>query len=254
MNTLSPNVAPFDLSIALDVAEETRMGDALQAYKQSKITAQLDHHSTNPGYADINIIDRDASSTGNMVLWASEVLGCRLTKDCALCLYTAISSDTGNFCFSNTNQDTFLDTAVLMRAGLDIGIAARKVHLVHQKPHVLLLGCALRSIRFLADGQISGMFLRTDDFTACTAVHEHSDKIVNHGLDIDGVKIAYLAEEIENGIKFSLRSILPYTISDVAVRFGGGGHLLAAGCLINDTPENALAAVENELIKRIIKA
>jgi bifunctional oligoribonuclease and PAP phosphatase NrnA len=250
---LDKNMA-YDLAIALDAADVNRLGEAYRWFAQSKVTAQIDHHETNPGYAAINIIDGKASSTGNLVLRLAEDLHAGMTKECALCLYASISTDTGNFCFENVHADTFIDMSKLMAAGLEIGAAARTLHLVRSRAHIQLLGRALKSLRFLANGQVSFMNLTDHDYLDSEAAREHSDGIVNYGLDIDGVKIACLADETGTGTKFSLRALPPYSVSQIARSFGGGGHDLAAGCTISAPYADAVIVLEKLLLKQFMLA
>lgn len=122
------------------------------------------------------------------------------------------------------------------------------------KPQVLLLGRALSSLRFYRDGLITVMTLSEADFAACGALQEHAEAIVNFGLDVTGVKLSVLARENgEGGVKASLRAVEPYRVDTVAAAFGGGGHMLAAGCTLSDSLESAvsrlLAAMTEEAEK-----
>ena len=116
-----------------------------------------------------------------------------------------------------------------------------------------LLGKALDSLSFYEDAQISGISLSLKDFEDCGALPEHSEGIVNFGIDVTGVKMTFLCRETAAGdIRVSLRALAPCNVAKVAARFGGGGHALAAGCTLRDTSleeaaRQLLAAMKEEL-------
>lgn len=220
----------FDLGLALDAASMERLGSCGEAFKRCPQTAQLDHHGDNPGYAQINVIDGDASAAGCLVRRAMNGLGAPITRDIAQCLYCAISTDTGNFRFQNTTAEAFSIMAELMNAGLDLPAVARPVHQIREIPAARLLGWALNSLRFFADGRCAAMRLTQADYQAAGALPEHNTGIINYALDLPGVEMAYLAEEREGGAsKASLRALPPWNVARIAQQFGGGGHVLASG-------------------------
>lgn len=242
----------FDLSLALDAGDLGRIGDCREAFLQAPVTAQIDHHATNPRYAAINEVDGTAAATGCIVLRLLHALGIALTKEMAECLYTAISTDTGNFCFANADEEAFSAAEELLRAKIDLADLARRIHLMREKEHVQLLGRALSTLHFFENGRASGMKLTQEDYQAFRARPEHSDKIVNYGLYLKGVYMTYLADERETGItKFSLRALPPCDVSEIAAAFDGGGHALAAGCKIEKPMAEACAVMEKAMQEQI---
>ncbi len=241
----------FDAALALDIASEARLGDCEDAFFATPVTMQIDHHGTNPGYAQHNEVDGQASAAGCMVWRCLKALAQPITPEIATCLYAAISSDTGNFCFDNTNEEAFLCMGDLMAAGLRINKFARTLHLVREREHVLLLGRALQTLRVLCDGKLTTMQLTQADYRACAAQEEHNAKIVNYGIDISGVKMTYLADEQDGYTRFSLRSQLPCDVAVIAQMFGGGGHVQASGCRIDLPLKEACRLVEEQMIQQI---
>ena len=244
----------FDLAFALDAGDLNRIGACVDAFIAAPVTVQLDHHGTNPGYATYNEIDSDAAATACIVFRLMRALGVPLTEKTAECLYTAVSSDTGNFSFRNTDAEAFLVMAACMDAGLPLAVLARQLNLVREKEHVALLGRALNTLHFFADGRATGMRLTRADYAACAAKPEHSDKIVNYGLDMEGVLITYFADDREEGkTKLSLRAQPPCGVGALAVSLGGGGHEAAAGCTLALPMDEACAVVEEKIICEIEK-
>lgn len=234
----------FDLHLSIDASDLERLGTAAPLFRQGRVTAEIDHHATNDGFAMYNEVDSKAAAAGMLAMRLIKDLGVPLSRDMATCLYTAISTDTGNFCFPSVTGETFEMAGLLCDAGLELAPCARALHLMKTAGRMRLLGAALRTLHFIENGRISGMYITKEDFAACGALMEDGDGIVNYGLYIPGVEMAYLATEIEGGVKFSLRSIEPKKVSPVAVQFGGGGHAQASGCMIKAGMEEALNKIE----------
>lgn len=234
----------FDLLICVDVSDQGRMGECQQLLQQADCVAQIDHHGTNPCYAQVNSVDAEAPATGLLIKEQLDVLGVAIDRDIAMCLYAAIATDTGNFAFKSTNAETFSVMAQLMACDLPLDEMNRVLFRQRQKPHVRLLGRALNSLRFYQGDRITTMELTRQDFLDCEALPEHADAIVNYGVDIPGVEMALLARENEDGsIKMALRAVAPTRVDEIARSFGGGGHAQAAGCTVELPMAQAVQAV-----------
>ena len=241
----------FDLAFALDCADEKRMGRCAEIFSGVPVRMQLDHHDTNPMYAMINEVDGRSSSTGCMVKRLADALNADIDADMAVCIYTAISTDTGNFSFSNTDEETFACAAAMVKTGFDLNEASRYVHLLREEAHVRLLGCALQSLKTFADGNCTAMYLTEADYEASGASGEHSDGIINYALNMPGVKMTYLMDRRRDFIKISFRAVAPYNVAKIAACFGGGGHVLASGCRTQMSMSEAGSIIRSEMIKQI---
>ena len=133
----------FDLMLSVDVSDERRLGSCAELKKISRRTAQIDHHPTNPLFMEVNSVDGHAPAACLMIREQLRVLGVELTTDIAKCLYTGISTDTGNFAFAATNAECFEVMAELMRAGLPLAELNRILFRVRSRPQALLIGKAL---------------------------------------------------------------------------------------------------------------
>ena len=246
------NEGPFDLMLSVDVSDVKRLG-ACEALKQvSRMTAQIDHHPTNPLFMEINSVDGKAPAACLMIREQLETLGVPMTEEIAECLYTGISTDTGNFAFASTNAECFRVMSELMEAGLPLAPLNRILFRVKPKEQMKLVGRALENMRFAGNGKIAVMKLTRKDFEECGALAEHADTVVNYGLDTVGTEMALLARESEDGkIKFSLRCKEPQRIDDVAKIFGGGGHPQASGITMEGTLDQTVEQVLEEMIKKI---
>ena len=243
---------PFDLMLAVDASDEKRLGACAALKAVSAHTAQIDHHPTNPLYMEVNSVDGDAPATAVMIREQLKALDVDLTSEIAVCLYTGISTDTGNFAFAATNAECFSIMSELMEQDLPLARLNRILFREHAMPQVKLLGCALSSLEYYENGRIAVMKLTRKDFEACHALSEHADTLVNYGLDTIGTRMAMLAREADNGmIKFSLRAKEPDAINDVAQSFGGGGHPQAAGITMDGPLEDAMDKVLQAMIRKL---
>ena len=251
--TPEQNEGPFDLLLSVDVSDVGRMGKCEALRKVSRKTAQIDHHGTNPEFMEINSVDGDAPAASLLVREQLKVLGVELTAEIAKCLYTGISTDTGNFAFASTNAECFDVMSELMKAGLPLAELNRILFRVKSRPQVRLLSRALESLTFRGYGQqIAVMKLTQKDFDESGAQSQHADTIVNYGLDTIGTTMALLAREAGDGmIKMSLRAKEPARVDDIAKKFNGGGHEQAAGITMHGTLDEAAERVLAEMERKI---
>ena len=242
----------FDAALAIDTATMALLGASKEAFFAAPLTLVMDHHPDNPRYAMHNVVDGGASAAGSIVYRCLRALNIPITKEIAACLYCAISTDTGNFRFQNTNAEAFSIKAELMETGFDLPAAARPLHQLREEPPARLLGRALNSLKIFAGGKCACMRLTQKDYQAAHALPEHNTNIVNYALDIPGVEMAFLAEERENGeVKASLRAVPPWNVAEIAKAFGGGGHKLAAGLRLSGTLEGLCAELEEKMLRLV---
>ena len=238
---------PFipETAFALDTSELPRLGGAQVLFQGCPAKIMMDHHETNTGFGDIWHIEGDRSSTGELVQELIEALGVELTKDMATWLYIAISTDSGHFRFSSTGSATMNAAGRLIDVGVDVAKVTRELYHTSAKSRVHLLGLTLARLEVSEDGLMAWSAVTADMLEKAGATSEDKEGIVNFLLEIEGVEFAALAEERgENVTKFSLRSKEWLDVAgDVAGRFGGGGHVRAAGCTLNLPVNEALEQV-----------
>ena len=247
----------WDLLLSVDVSDPKRMGDCLSLKEKAARTDQIDHHPTNPLFMEMNWVDGQAPACALLIRELLRALGVELDRELAICLYTGVSTDTGNFAFSATNAACFTMMSELM--GCDLPLAKLNGILFRDRemPQVKLIGRAISGMRYYEDGRIAVMKLTEQDFADCGALPEHADTVVNFGLYTVGTRFAMLAREgmavegKQGTVKFSLRAKDPDTVSDVAQAFGGGGHPQAAGITMNGTLDEAAGKVLEAMIRKL---
>lgn len=240
----------YDLCICLDSSDEERLGDFKSCFDRSAKTICIDHHITNRGYAQENVIDGHASSACEVVY--GQLDESRISKRVAECIYTGIIHDTGVFKYSNTSRKTMEIAGKMMEKGIDFGTIIdgsfyKKTYMQSQ-----ILGRALlESITFL-DGRCIFSVVRKKDMDFYGVEKSDLDGIVDQLRVIDGIECAiFLYETGIHQFKVSLRSNSIVDVSRIAAYFGGGGHVRAAGCTmsgsVHDVVNNLSAHIAEQL-------
>ena len=240
----------YDLCICLDSSDEERLGDFKSCFDRSAKTICIDHHITNRGYAQENVIDGHASSACEVVY--GQLDESRISKHVAECIYTGIIHDTGVFKYSNTSRKTMEIAGKMMEKGIDFGTIIdgsfyKKTYMQSQ-----ILGRALlESITFL-DGRCIFSVVRKKDMDFYGVEKSDLDGIVDQLRVIDGIECAiFLYETGIHQFKVSLRSNSIVDVSRIAAYFGGGGHVRAAGCTmsgsVHDVVNNLSAHIAEQL-------
>ena len=242
----------FDVALAVDVASADRMGSALTLFEKAPLTMQIDHHAGNGGYAALNAVDHEASAAGELIVQLYDTLNVAIDPIAAAQLYVAISTDSGNFTFNSVRAETFAAMQRLMESGLDLADINRRLFKDRKVQQVKMLSSALKTLTFFAEGQATHMYITQKQLQSANAGSEHLNGIVNYGLDMEGVKMTFMADEmLDGGWKVSLRAKPGYDVCSIAQRFGGGGHVLAAGCTLRmpleDVQKTLITAIEEQL-------
>ena len=238
---------PFEpkAALAIDVSEFARLGaEGEKLFESCGQRAALDHHHTNPGFGQLYVLDGDAAAAGELVVELIEALGVALSRDMAACLFVAISTDCGQFNYSNTRPQTFRAAARCAEAGIDIAGITERLYRTRTLGRTRLLGLVLSGLEISPDGQMAWARLTEAMLREAGALREDNEGIVNYLLEIKGVRFAALAEQRGAATKFSLRSKAPLNVArDVAQPLGGGGHDRAAGVTMDLPMEEALNKV-----------
>ena len=241
----------FSCVVCIDCADLRRCGTLEPLVKAAARTLCIDHHATNAGFADVNYVE-DCAATGEIVFSLLSLLGVPLTQDIAVCLYTALATDTGNFSYSNTTPQTFRIMAELLAAGIDLPRWNRILFRSHRAERMRVLGLMLPRMELLADGRFGISYLTYGELTAYGATSADCEGLIDYIRDIDTVEVACFARESQNGqIRVSMRSKESFDVAAVAQLFQGGGHVRAAGCTLSTDMQTALDRLKAEILLRL---
>jgi phosphoesterase RecJ-like protein len=238
----------FDLVVTLECPTLDRAG--FVGLDQRSIV-NIDHHPDNPRYGDVNYVDIEAPAAGEMVWRMFGAARVAPTVAAATNAYVALSTDTGDFRYSNATGRAFRAAAEMVDAGASTTQVAEWIHGRKRAPAVCLLGEALRTLAFEEDGRVASVELDSEAFQRCGARPEDTEEIVNHPRAIEGVEVVVFFKQWEPGVvQISLRSKGSVDVRRVAASFGGGGHRNAAGCSVNGD----LADVRKVVIPAVVEA
>lgn len=192
----------------------------------------IDHHLSGKPFANLNWIDPSACSTAEMIFRLAREAGVAICPQIATCLYTAVLTDTGSFCFSGTNERTFALAQELVRCGAEPARIAQAVYFANPTSKMRILGAALSSLH--REGALAWMSVTREQMERCGALDEDCEGIANYALAIEGVEVAvFFRETTGRRWRVSLRSKGAVNVADIAAVFGGGGHACASGCALD---------------------
>lgn len=242
----------IDLFIALDCGDMDRLGIAKDIALKAKKVINIDHHITNDYFGDLNIVLPYASATGEIIYHLIKRMGIEIDKDIATCIYVAISTDTGSFIYDNTTKDTHLIVSDLLSKDIDLNKIIVNLYQSRSLERTRLFIESLNSLEILKDNQIGIIKVTKNMLKISKAALEDAEGIISFVRDIEGVEVACLFKEIDvEEIKVSLRSKEKVDVSNICLKFNGGGHERAAGCTIYDNIENAKKLILKEIYNTI---
>jgi len=233
----------YDLVILLecDSVERSRL-EGLDGLR----IINIDHHASGRAFADINWIEPDASAVAEMVFELAVAAGAGLTADMATCLYTALLTDTGSFCYEGTDARTLELATELVNLGARPAQIAREVYFSNPLSKMVLLGAALSTLQ--RDGRVAWLWVSHEDMLRSEAAEEDCEGIVNYAIAIAGVDVAVLLRELpDHRVRLSLRSKGVVDVARVAETFEGGGHANASGCTLPGPLQDATATILQRL-------
>jgi phosphoesterase RecJ-like protein len=210
----------------------------------------IDHHATSKAFADVNWIDPSACAVAEMVYRVALAAQVKITPEIATCLYAAVLTDTGAFCYAPTNACTFELAKTLVEHGADPARIAQNIYFANPTSKMRLLGAALSNLH--REGTLAWMAVTRNDMDRSGALEEDCEGLVNYALGIAGVEVAAFFRETADGrVRVSIRSKGAVNVADMAEKFGGGGHACASGFSVPGTLPVAEARVLSELRSKL---
>lgn len=243
-----PDDTEYELFIALDTASVDRLGKHAKYFENAKKTFCIDHHKSNLGYADENIVVADASS-------ACEVLFDLLDVDLfdesiAAPMYMGIASDSGVFRFQNTKPRTLRIAAKMMEFGINHNEILEETFYKKSYNQMMITAKIQSNTVLKLDGQVIYGYCTKELMDRYELTSNDLDAVIASIRNVSGVEVAMFAYQIEdNKYKVSLRSKDDVDVSKIAVTFGGGGHKRAAGFDIEGDKDTVIETVLKEIEK-----
>lgn len=242
----------FDLVITLDVAAEDRMGDTKILFDKGKFTVNIDHHKTNRNFADLNIIDADASSCSEVLFYIYKNLNLKLNSDICTCIYTGIFTDTGGFKYTNTTEHALKAAAELVSKGANPNDVYKRIYESSSKNQVLFQAYCVSKSVFCNNDKVCYTTVYKKDIEKFNAAEDCTEGLTEKLRAIVTTEIAFTVKQLgANLSKVSMRS-KTVDIAKICEIFGGGGHTNAAGCVMKCSVEESVKKILEEIKKREI--
>jgi phosphoesterase RecJ-like protein len=244
-----PSGFEADLLIALDASDEQRLGEGLQTLLNGDIPViNVDHHVTNEYYGTVNMVYGDCPATAEVLLRLLDALSISLTPDIATCLMAGLVGDTRGFGIEAVGPDTFLAAARLQAVGVDLPYIVNRVLYWRTVDILRLWGVGLADLHF--DEGILWTVLRADRIRELDLLNVGKPELSSLLITAQEANVAVVFTEKQDGkVDISFRAKPGFDVSQVAADLGGGGHRLAAGCLV-DRPLDETVKVAVGLIQQ----
>ncbi len=224
------NINPeHDLCVVLDCGDIDRLGDRKAIFDKASSTVSIDHHHTNTYFAQENYVDGDAPAAAELLCRLFRKMEIKLDTEAAKQLYCALSSDTGGFKFSNVTPTTMREAADLLEYGFDHAELARLLFDSDTFEETRFKAEVMQSIKCYADGKICLVAIDKDMANRCGLEENQVPNVVDIPRRVVSCEIAVALKEADDEIRINLRSNGEADVSKVALKFGGGGHIKAAG-------------------------
>jgi phosphoesterase RecJ-like protein len=226
-------MAPWRSLIALDCGVIERLPEKLQPLARSLPTLNIDHHRTNSRFGAVNWITEQAGSTGEMIWRLSRRARWSLDRPSAEALWVAVITDTGRFAYEQTRPSTMICGADLLRHGVRTSMINDLIYGTFPRHVMALKRRAFDSLAFWRDGEVALVALSQRDFEDAGCIKSDAEDIIEIPRSVRGSRVAlffYESRGSEKLTRVSIRARAPLDATELAARFGGGGHARAAGC------------------------
>jgi phosphoesterase RecJ-like protein len=242
---------PFDVAIGVECSDLDRAGRFAEALAGGRVVVNIDHHLNNSGYGDLIWQDPEAAAVAEMFYALIRELGCEVDERIATCLMTGLLTDTGSFRYASVRPESYLLAAELVKRGAQPHWIYEQVYESRPVPAVRLLGLALGRMVLSAEGAVVWTVVDEEMLRTAGARWEDTENIVGTLRSVAGVRLAVVFRVESQGIKVSLRARDDVRANEIAARFGGGGHMGAAGFTAREPLEHVISgtlrAAESEV-------
>ncbi|MGE5553196.1 MAG: DHH family phosphoesterase [Betaproteobacteria bacterium] len=237
-----------DAVVVVDCSDLGRLGRVREILPPGAVVINIDHHLQNE-FEGPKYVRTEAAATGELLYEVIREFGLKPDCDTATCLYTALLTDTGSFRFANTTADTLRIAADLLALGVSPSCVAEQVYDVRPLASLRLLAEVLATLQVTPCGRVAWLTMDEGMLERHGLDASETEGIVNYARTIAGVKIGALFRWVGPSLtRVSWRSRPGYDVAKLAARFGGGGHVNAAGCDIpQPVPQAAQSGVRAAL-------
>lgn len=224
-----------EVMVVLDAGSSERLGELGTNAGDADTVVVIDHHVTNEGFGDVSVVDPSAAATGELVYEILLTLDWEVTPDIAMCLHTALVTDTGRFSYSNTTPRTLRIGARLVEAGAAPNLISRHVYEEAPFGYLKAAGIAMERAELDAERRVVSTVVTDEDLEINDIDWSDTENLIDLLRLAEEADTAVLVKSHSDGrVKVSLRSRGDTDVGGLAAAMGGGGHRLAAGFTTTD--------------------
>lgn len=244
----------YDLLIAVDSSDKDRLDLSEKDMQKAEKVLMIDHHKMSNPFGDVNCIEDDSAAASQIVYEFLTFMKIHIGQDIAKYIYMGIMTDTGSFNYSSTSPKTLVIASKLLETGIDFSFICDKLNHTMPEAKLYLIAKTAERMEEYFDGQVRYSFIDYNTINELGLDEEDAEGMTNYLKMVEGTKVAIYVREKSNGTyKVSLRSDGSVDLSDIAMKFGGGGHKRAAGYTIieklDDAKKRLLETLEEALKK-----
>ena len=242
----------FDATMVVDCGDEELIGIRVTGESRFGKIINIDHHRTNTNFGDIRFIEPQASAAGEVLFHLFSEAGIGISREAAICLYTAIHTDSGSFRYANTTSETHRVVSELLKLGVKPDRVAEGLYEAIPAGRLRLMGRVFETLDFAVEGRAASTHVTLKMLEETGSKKDAVEGFINYVNSIEGVLVAVMFRETEEGFfKVSFRSRRGVDVSKIASVFGGGGHYNAAGCKLTGKLEDVKKTVYGILEKEL---
>ncbi len=241
-----------DCALILDCGEYQRLGKCENMCRKIPCVVCVDHHKTGDDFGDFYYNEPDSAATAQIVYKLATLLVKKLPIKACEAIYTGISTDTGHFKFSNVSPETFLIASKLLAYGIDHRKITTIIYDTVKREKMIFLGAAVEKVKLYHDGRVAVLECYGDFLEKFGLTYDDVEELPNIPLNLEGVEVAVLVKDRdENSRRVSFRTKDVIDVSEIAQKFGGGGHKAAAACVISGNIDEEIKNVLNAVIEKL---
>lgn len=230
----------YDGFIAVDCSVPSMFQYAYTLFTTNKNTFNIDHHISNSLYAKYNCVV-DKSSNCENIYDLILALGVKITENIANSLLLGIVTDTGNFYHSNTTSETLLCASNLLKYNANLNYIIFKMFKDQSKQRANLYTRVISKMQYFLDDKVAVLVVTKKDLEDCNATDVMTEGFIDFPLTVRSVEVAIsLLETGDKRYKISFRSKGKVNVNEIASLYGGGGHILASGAMLNGYKEDII--------------
>jgi phosphoesterase RecJ-like protein len=245
--------ADVDLVIIADTNSYSQLTGFENYLKQSgRPVLVIDHHVTSDKLGRVDITDVTAGAAGLVLYEFLKYARWPITRTVAEALFVAIATDTGWFQLSNTDSRVYRSCSELVDLGVQPTELYRKLYQEFSHERFRLMVRMLNTLELHLEGRYASQHILLEDFAKTGAAHADTENLINECQRIGSVKVAALFVEHKDGrVRCSLRSRGEVDVSELAAKYGGGGHKNASGAFLPGPMEDAKRLISDEVARRL---